>query len=162
MFLDDLFQTIDSANNDGISANTRHLIHATVISPLFITFLLFFVSGLPTAERPVQQSVYIKTHKSRQPISPDGRKDSMTDPFRASAVPQAATSIVPKGDGRWEEFRTYLDRTSILIPIPPVLYQPLPRWLKSSILLDWPIYRFNEEKEGEQLIKNHEESQAGA
>ena len=38
----------------------------------------------------------------------------------------------------------YLDETSILIPIPPALYRPLPKAVKRTILLDFPIYQFEE------------------
>jgi hypothetical protein len=34
----------------------------------------------------------------------------------------------------------YKSETSILVPLPPSLYATLPVWLKTSILLDLPIY----------------------
>ncbi|KAK8219876.1 hypothetical protein M8818_000850 [Zalaria obscura] len=47
-----------------------------------------------------------------------------------------------KGQG-WPEYRDYLDRTSILIPLPPWLYRRVPVWLKRTVLLEWPIYVFD-------------------
>jgi len=41
-------------------------------------------------------------------------------------------------------YRAYLDETSVLVPIPPTLYRPLPKVLKRTILLDFPLYRFDE------------------
>jgi hypothetical protein len=31
-----------------------------------------------------------------------------------------------------------------LIPIPPALYRPLPKAVKRTILLDFPLYQFDE------------------
>lgn len=38
-------------------------------------------------------------------------------------------------------------RTSILIPIPPALYAPIPSFIKSTLLFDFPFYKFNGEGE---------------
>jgi len=38
-------------------------------------------------------------------------------------------------------------RTSNLIPIPPPLYAPIPKFIKSTILFDFPFYKFNAEGE---------------
>ena len=44
----------------------------------------------------------------------------------------------------WEAYCAYLDDTSILIPIPPVLYRPLPKVVKRTILFDFSFYQFDE------------------
>jgi len=41
-------------------------------------------------------------------------------------------------------YQSYLDDTSVLIPIPPVLYRRLPKVVKRTILLDFPFYQFDE------------------
>jgi hypothetical protein len=41
----------------------------------------------------------------------------------------------------------------LLIPIPPALYKPLPRWVKTWVLLDLPMYQFDEKKDGEKAIE---------
>jgi hypothetical protein len=66
-----------------------------------------------------------------------------------SGVPTAekpqARRVYLSGDARaWAAYRAYLDETSILIPIPPTLYRPLPKVIKRTILLDFPLYRFDE------------------
>lgn len=53
----------------------------------------------------------------------------------------------PKND-IWTNYKAYLARTSIVIPIPPPLYRPLPEWVKRTVLLDFPMFRFDEEKDG--------------
>ena len=40
-------------------------------------------------------------------------------------------------------YQSYLDDTSVLIPIPPVLYRQLPNVVKRAILLDFPFYQFD-------------------
>lgn len=41
-----------------------------------------------------------------------------------------------------EEYAEYLNRTSILLPLPSSLYRPLPTFLKRSVLLDFPFYQY--------------------
>lgn len=50
-----------------------------------------------------------------------------------------------KGD-HWEEYARYLNRTSILIPFPPQLYEKLPTILKRTVFLELPIYVFDPAK----------------
>ncbi|KAH9998705.1 hypothetical protein BJV77DRAFT_707955 [Russula vinacea] len=42
--------------------------------------------------------------------------------------PQARRVYLSGDANAWEAYRAYLDDTSILIPIPPALYRPCPRW----------------------------------
>jgi steroid 5-alpha reductase family enzyme len=77
----------------------------------------------------------------------------------------------------WPAYQDYLERTSILIPFPPVLYKPLPVFLKRTLFLEFPIYVFDpakhadgassgdqhqsaEEGRGASGIKPHEERQS--
>lgn len=54
-------------------------------------------------------------------------------------------------DGQqWLDYKRYTERTSILIPIPSVLYAPLPLFIKRTLLLEWPMYRFDPEKHADQ------------
>jgi len=46
----------------------------------------------------------------------------------------------------WEEYARYLNRTSILIPFPPQIYEKLPTILKRTIFLEFPIYVFDPSK----------------
>lgn len=62
----------------------------------------------------------------------------------------------------WENYKRYLWRTSILIPIPPVVYAPLPEWLKRTVLLDLPIYNFDEKKDGQEAIEEERKKRAEA
>lgn len=47
---------------------------------------------------------------------------------------------------RWEEYARYLNRTSILIPFPPALYEKMPTILKKTLFLEFPIYVFDPAK----------------
>ena len=51
----------------------------------------------------------------------------------------------------WEEYSRYLDRTSILIPFPPQLYEKMPKILKRTIFLEFPIYVFDPAKHSDSL-----------
>lgn len=55
----------------------------------------------------------------------------------------------PAGDG-WVRYQRWLDRTSILIPLPPMVYARLPVWVKRTLLLEFPIYVFDPEKHAEE------------
>lgn len=133
---------IGSSNNPGVESSSKRLLRATVISPIFITILLLFLSGLPTAEKPVQKSVFIKSYKA---------KLDKNVPNGSSAVSQ-----VEDNQDLWKEYQIYLDQTSILFPIPSKLYRLIPNSIKRSLLLDWSIYRFDSNsEEAKQLIQEN-------
>ena len=46
----------------------------------------------------------------------------------------------------WEEYARYLNRTSILIPFPPQIYEKVPTFLKRTIFLEFPFYVFDPAK----------------
>lgn len=100
---------------------------------------LMFLSGLPTAEKPAAKKQFLASHKP-----------SSSNTFSQS----------PPTNDSWAEYKDYLSKTSVILPIPPALYKPLPEWLKRSVLLDFPMYRFEEEKDGKEALeeerKKHE------
>jgi hypothetical protein len=53
-------------------------------------------------------------------------------------------------NNNWEEYSRYLNRTSILIPFPPQLYEKMPTILKRTIFLEFPIYVFDPAKHSDQ------------
>ena len=87
-----------------------------------------FGSGLPTAEKPTAKRYFLMS------CGDDAREP-----------------------GAWKNYKAYLNRTSILIPLPPTLYSRLPDVIKKTVFLDFPIYRFDEGKDGTAAI---EESRA--
>jgi steroid 5-alpha reductase family enzyme len=92
---------------------------AAIISPIFITLLLLFVSGIPLNE--------------------------------ASYDKKYAT-----GDTR-EDYLAFKNRTSILIPLPPTLYEKFPKFIKRSLLLDLPFYNHFEPKPHQPAAKSGDE-----
>ncbi|KAJ2902464.1 hypothetical protein MKZ38_000593 [Zalerion maritima] len=52
------------------------------------------------------------------------------------------------GGETWEGYKRYLGKTSMLMPLPPKVYAPLPTWLKRTILMEWGLYRFDPEVHG--------------
>jgi len=54
-----------------------------------------------------------------------------------------------KGEN-WVEYSRWLNRTSILIPFPPQLYEKLPTTVKRTIFLEFPIYVFDPAKHSDQ------------
>ncbi|KAH7912700.1 DUF1295-domain-containing protein [Hygrophoropsis aurantiaca] len=47
----------------------------------------------------------------------------------------------------WSTYLKYLSSTSILIPLPPPLYRHLPNFVKTTVLLDFPMYRTFESRD---------------
>jgi hypothetical protein len=80
-----------------------------------------FGSGVPTAEKPQAQKFYLMS-------------------YGVNAKDQDANA--------WRQYKAYTKKTSILIPLPPSLYRYLPSLIKHTLLLDFPIYHFDEEKDG--------------
>lgn len=115
---------IAPATHHVTSASARHAQYASVVGPIFITLLLLFVSGVPLAEKPTHKKYYLLSH-GPQPI---------------------------EGRDVWAEYKAYLDRTSILFPIPPAVYRPLPTFVKRTVLLDWGMYQFHEHGEGPEAV----------
>ncbi|KAI0880053.1 DUF1295-domain-containing protein [Annulohypoxylon maeteangense] len=46
----------------------------------------------------------------------------------------------------WDAYQRYLNRTSILIPFPPQIYEKLPTFAKRTVFLEFPIYVFDPAK----------------
>ncbi|KAI8976693.1 DUF1295-domain-containing protein [Trametes punicea] len=98
-----------------------------LVSPLFTMVLLLFGSGLPTAEKPVAQRFYNMSYPKDSIGSDAGSRDA-SDP---SNRPRNAA---------WANYQAYRAQTSILLPMPPVVYRALPQWIKRTVLLDLPMY----------------------
>jgi hypothetical protein len=96
--------------------------------------LLMFASGIPTAEKPTAKKYFLMSHATRSSSSSN-------------------LSDSPEYPDAWEKYKNYLASTSILLPIPPLLYRPLPSWLKKTVLLDFPMYSFDEAKDGKEALK---------
>ncbi|KAH8714288.1 hypothetical protein BGZ61DRAFT_387510 [Ilyonectria robusta] len=61
-----------------------------------------------------------------------------------SERPKAKTRY--EKDQNWEGYKRWLNRTSILIPFPPALYEKMPTVLKRTVFLEFPIYVFDPAK----------------
>ncbi|KAG8744977.1 hypothetical protein FRC10_009085 [Ceratobasidium sp. 414] len=94
-----------------------------IASPLFTMVLLIFGSGIPTAQKPTAKKFFLLSHGSK------------------ATHPNA-----------WPNYQRYLCRTSVLIPMPPQIYASLPQFVKTVFLLDLPIYRFDEGRDGEHAV----------
>ncbi|OTB01218.1 hypothetical protein M426DRAFT_221790 [Hypoxylon sp. CI-4A] len=46
----------------------------------------------------------------------------------------------------WEAYQRYLNRTSILVPFPPQIYERLPTFVKRTVFLEFPMYVFDPAK----------------
>ncbi|KIJ63477.1 hypothetical protein HYDPIDRAFT_112892 [Hydnomerulius pinastri MD-312] len=98
--------------------------YASIVSPLFTMLILLFVSDINPAEKAQAQKFYAL-----------GAVEGATTPNASLVTPNEPN------DTPWDKYLSYLSSTSILFPIPPVLYRPLPKFLKSTVLLDFPMYR---------------------
>ena len=98
---------------------------------------LLFLSGMPTAEKPAAKKYFL---------------ESYDDDNSSSANHTTFSGREAKND-TWAKYKDYLNKTSPIIPIPPAIYRPLPDWLKHTLLMDWRIYRFDEEKDGKEALE---------
>ncbi|KAJ3475924.1 hypothetical protein NLI96_g11511 [Meripilus lineatus] len=123
---------LSPTTNGSLPSSARAAQYGSVVSPIFTFLILMFASGVPTAEKPTAKKFYLLSHAPAD-----------TDTTSASRSPSRATY-----PDAWNKYKAYLNSTSILIPIPPVIYRPLPKIVKRTILLDWPIYQFDEVVDG--------------
>ncbi|KAE9400359.1 DUF1295-domain-containing protein [Gymnopus androsaceus JB14] len=117
---------LSPTTNGNLPSASKSAQYGAIVSPLFTLILLMFGSGIPTAEKPQAKRYFLMRHG-------DNAKDE-----NARA---------------WSNYKEYLRKTSILIPIPPIIYKPLPRLLKKTLLLDFPMYQFDEGKDGAAAIE---------
>ncbi|KAH7929533.1 DUF1295-domain-containing protein [Leucogyrophana mollusca] len=60
-------------------------------------------------------------------------------------------SLNDESNQAWLDYLSYLSSTSILVPLPPIIYRRLPKFVKATILLDFPMYRtFGSDADGAQ------------
>eukprot|EP00050_Salpingoeca_kvevrii_P012222 m.21038 g.21038 ORF g.21038 m.21038 type:complete len:295 (+) comp3890_c0_seq1:69-953(+) len=90
--------TIATATNDASKAEHDISIYYVIASPVFITLLLLFLSGIPGLEK---------------------------------------SGLKKYGDK--EEYHEYVRNTSILVPLPPIIYGNLPS-IGKMFLCEWPLY----------------------
>ncbi|KAI0918277.1 hypothetical protein AcV5_002302 [Taiwanofungus camphoratus] len=125
---------LSPSSNGDQSASTKAAQYASVVSPVFTILLLMFASGVPTAEKPQARKFFLLSY-------PEHAEGSTND---CETAPLAARR--PENDA-WENYKRYRAQTSLLVPLPPALYRALPRVVKKTILLDWPMYTFKPEQE---------------
>jgi len=112
---------ISPSTNGNLSSSAKAAQYGSIVSPVFTVLILMFGSGVPTAEKPQARKFFLMS-------------------YGVNAKDEHANS--------WRQYKEYLKKTSILIPLPPALYRRLPGIIKSTLLLDFTIYRFDEEKDG--------------
>jgi len=112
---------LSPSENGTISSSARRAQLGTIVSPLFTLILLMFASGVPTAEKPQAKKFYLLSH------GPDAKLEH---------------------HDAWTSYKEYIRSTSVLIPIPPAVYRHIPVFIKRSLLLDFPMYQFDERVDG--------------
>ena len=126
-------------NTSSADSAARKALYASVFSPLITMALLLFLSGIPLAEKPTQQKYFLMSH------GPDKQAEGL-EPWHDQ-----------KETDPWQRMKAFRERTSLLFPLPNTLYKRLPKWLKSTLLLDFPFYNFDEAKDGSRAIREAED-----
>lgn len=122
---------ITPATSGAVHDGGAKALYGSILGPLFITILLLFVSGLPLSQKPAAERHYLSSH------GPNAKSDG----------------------GTWPQYKDYLDRTSILIPMPNSAWRRLPLFVKRTVGLEFPMYVFDESKDGPKAIQNAEAKQ---
>jgi len=117
---------LSPTTNGSLGSSSRSAQYGAIVSPIFTVIILMFGSGLPTSGKPQAKRFYLKSY------GPTAHTDDT---------------------GIWEQYKAYLRRTSILIPIPQTLYKNIPPILRKTVLLDFPMYQFDELKDGPAAIE---------
>ncbi|EJD07435.1 DUF1295-domain-containing protein [Fomitiporia mediterranea MF3/22] len=116
-----------SPTSDGtLPTSAKQAQYGAIMSPIFTTLLLMFASGVPTAEKPTAKKYYL-----------------LSNGMHAKEEHREA----------WKKYKLYLKSTSVLIPLPPALYRRLPEIIKKTVLLDLPMYQFDEKTDGPMAIE---------
>ena len=101
-----------------------------------------FLSGLPGAEKPSAKRAFLISHPpKKQPSSAlSGHLSSFTP------------SQLHSENDTYARYKEYRERTSIIVPLPPSVYRPLPQFIK-TLLGDYKMYRFDEETDGREALE---------
>lgn len=158
---------------ESISQGAKAALKASVIGPIFITrsssplvplpslpkltishltVLLFFVSGLPPAEKPTAKRYFLLSHGSDSAEGDPWADYKVNSLFLFLLSPSSFPPLTAFSRIK----QRYLTSTSIFWPIPPALYRPIPQSLKQTLFLDFKMYHFNEEKDGREAIEEEE------
>ncbi|KAF2013515.1 oxidoreductase-like protein [Aaosphaeria arxii CBS 175.79] len=122
--------------------------HPNYFGEIIIQFSIFMIAVTPAAHGYTKGGAYAALYSS------------ILGPFLLTALLMFLSGLplqerpgakkrYEKGN-RWEEYRRWLNRTSILIPFPPQLYEKMPVFLKRTIFLEFPIYVFDPAKHADQ------------
>jgi len=117
---------LSPTTNGTLSSSSKSAQYGAIVSPLFTLILLMFGSGVPTAEKPQAKKFFLMR-------------------YGVNAKEENARA--------WSNYKEYLRKTSVLIPVPPLIYKPLPQFLKKTLFLDFPMYHFDEGKDGAAAIE---------
>ncbi|KIJ63475.1 hypothetical protein HYDPIDRAFT_40904 [Hydnomerulius pinastri MD-312] len=123
-----------SPTTDGlVSSSAWGAQYGAVASPIFTLLLLMFASGIPTSE----SSQARKFYDLGQEHDAGDDRTKYPSPFL--------------------RYQAYLSTTSILIPIPRSVYWRIPNIIKSTVLLDFSMYRTFKVKKGDEENKRRAE-----
>ncbi|KAI9668870.1 MAG: hypothetical protein M1831_000940 [Alyxoria varia] len=118
--------------------------HPNYFGEILLQFSIFMICVTPAAAGTVSQRAH------------DALYASILGPFFltllllfVSGLPlnerPAAKKRYDQGNN-YEGYMEWVHRTSILIPLPPQIYQYAPIWLRRTLLMEWPIYVFDPAK----------------
>ncbi|KAL9940463.1 hypothetical protein V8E36_001168 [Tilletia maclaganii] len=125
----------------------RQALLSGAASPVFTFLIIMFATGIPLAEKPTQRRAFLASTGDHSASSGSGGSDGQE---------LLAYQNQHESDP-WLRYKAFRERTSLLIPIPPALYHHLPGFVKQSVLLDRPIYRFDETRDGSRAIQEARE-----
>jgi len=118
--------------------------HPNYFGEIIIQFAIFMIAVSPAADGYVQGQAYKALYAT------------ILGPFFLTILLMFVSGLTLQErpgakkryekNNHWEEYSRYLNRTSILIPFPPQIYEKMPTILKRTIFLELPIYVFDPAK----------------
>lgn len=138
------------SSDSGLDSSTPAALYASIVSPSFTTI---YASSFHFPMMLLQSTLALE-QCSTLCIWYCSRRESTSEKLgndETRNLPTPGTEAdtgTPLGNGRGTKF--VIASTSILFPIPPALYRSLPKIVKSTVLLDFGMYRTCKTEEGEQ------------
>ncbi|KAI1384306.1 DUF1295-domain-containing protein [Hypoxylon trugodes] len=132
--------------------------HPNYFGEIIIQFGIYMICVSPAADGSVQGSAYKALYASI--LGPFFLLTLILFVSGLSLSERPGAKKRYEDGTKWDAYQRYLNRTSILIPFPPEIYEKLPTIIKRTIFLEFPIYVFDPAKHSD-VTKDQQAAEEG-